>query len=114
MGFGSTDGLRQEFTQKERDIETGLDYFLARYYSSTQGRFTSADAPFADQRQTNPQSWNSYSYVKNSPCNNVDPNGRCSAPSGLKAGSVGICIEAFIAAPRIGPGGVGHGDGRTF
>ena len=27
-------------TQKERDIETNLDYFLARYYSSTQGRFT--------------------------------------------------------------------------
>lgn len=30
-------------TLKERDNETGLDYFLARYYSSTQGRFTSPD-----------------------------------------------------------------------
>jgi len=30
------DGARQKFTSKERDIETGLDYFLARYYSSTQ------------------------------------------------------------------------------
>jgi hypothetical protein len=28
-------------TLKERDIETGLDYFLARYYSSGHGRFTS-------------------------------------------------------------------------
>jgi RHS repeat-associated protein len=37
------DGARQKFTQKERDNETGLDYFLARYYSSTQGRFTSPD-----------------------------------------------------------------------
>jgi len=35
--------VRQHFTQKERDNETGLDYFLARYYSSTQGRFTSPD-----------------------------------------------------------------------
>src|SRR5256885_10733441 len=38
------DGVRQQFTLKERDIETGLDYFLARYYSSTQGRFTSAES----------------------------------------------------------------------
>jgi RHS repeat-associated protein len=33
----------QKFTSKERDIETALDYFLARYYSSAQGRFTSPD-----------------------------------------------------------------------
>jgi RHS repeat-associated protein len=32
-------------TQKERDVETGLDYFDARYYGSTQGRFTGVD-PF--------------------------------------------------------------------
>jgi RHS repeat-associated protein len=37
------DRVRQQFTQKERDVETGMDYFLARYYSSTQGRFTSPD-----------------------------------------------------------------------
>jgi RHS repeat-associated protein len=42
-GYGGADGVRQQFTRKERDIETGLDYFLARYYSSTQGRFTSPD-----------------------------------------------------------------------
>lgn len=35
--------LLDEFTGKERDAETGLDYFLARYYSSAQGRFTSPD-----------------------------------------------------------------------
>jgi hypothetical protein len=27
-------------TSKERDSETGLDYFGARYFSSAQGRFT--------------------------------------------------------------------------
>ena len=31
---------------KERDAETGLDYFGARYYGSTMGRFTSADPMF--------------------------------------------------------------------
>jgi RHS repeat-associated protein len=30
-------------TRKERNIETGLDYFINRYYSSTQARFTSPD-----------------------------------------------------------------------
>ena len=40
MGYAGGDGVRQQFTSKERDVETGLDYFLARYYSSSQGRFT--------------------------------------------------------------------------
>jgi hypothetical protein len=38
QGYTANDGVRQHFTQKERDNETGLDYFGARYYSSTQGR----------------------------------------------------------------------------
>jgi RHS repeat-associated protein len=46
MGYSGGDGVRQQFTQKERDVETGLDYFLARYYSSAQGRFTSPDPIF--------------------------------------------------------------------
>ncbi len=41
--YGPVDGARQKFTLKERDNETELDYFLARYYSSMQGRFTSPD-----------------------------------------------------------------------
>jgi RHS repeat-associated protein len=111
----AADTVRQKFTSKERDIETGLDYFGARYYSSVQGRFTSPDKNFADQFQTNPQSWDSYSYVRNSPCGNVDVKGRCSAPAGLKPGQVGICIEAFIAAKTIQKGPLkGLGDGRGF
>jgi RHS repeat-associated protein len=62
-------------TQKERDIETGLDYFGARYFASTQGRFTSADEPFADQSEDDPQSWNLYSYVGNNPLSFTDPFG---------------------------------------
>jgi len=112
MGYSMGDGTRQKFTQKERDIETGLDYFKARYYSSMQGRFTSADTPFADQRPTDPSSWNSYAYVRNNPCSRTDPNGRCSPPPGLKPGQVGICIEAFIAAKTFKV--FGAGNNRTF
>ncbi|HKO42106.1 MAG TPA: RHS repeat-associated core domain-containing protein [Pyrinomonadaceae bacterium] len=71
----SGDNVRQKFTSKERDNETGLDYFLARYYSLTQGRFTSPDIPFMDQWESNPQSWNLYSYVRNNPLAFVDPTG---------------------------------------
>src|ERR1700686_3417180 len=112
QGYGAGDGVRQKFTGQQRDNETGLDYFKARYYSSTQGRFTSADAPFADQRQTDPSSWNSYAYVRNNPCNRTDPNGRCSPPPGLKPGQVGVCIEAFIAAKTFKT--FGAGNDRTF
>jgi RHS repeat-associated protein len=75
MGYTS-DGIRQRFTAKERDSETGLDYFGARYYSSTQGRFTSPDAPLADQSSDDPQSWNLYTYVRNNPLRSTDPDGR--------------------------------------
>ncbi|MGH9931723.1 MAG: RHS repeat-associated core domain-containing protein, partial [Pyrinomonadaceae bacterium] len=55
LGYSATDGVRQKFTQKERDNETGLDYFLARYYSSTQGRFTSPDATYSLSQAVSPQ-----------------------------------------------------------
>jgi RHS repeat-associated protein len=77
--------VRQHLTGKERDNETGLDFFLARYYSSAQGRFTSPDAPFADQNEWDPQSWNLYVYVGNNPLKYTDPFGawkRVSCSSG--------------------------------
>jgi RHS repeat-associated protein len=73
---GSDDGQSMKFTGKERDAETGLDYFGFRYYSGAQGRWTSPDQPFADQHPEDPQSWNLYGYVRNSPLRYVDPNGR--------------------------------------
>jgi RHS repeat-associated protein len=77
QGYAGGDAVRQQFTSKERDIETGLDYFLARYYATSQGRFTSADplsAP-ACAHPNIPQSWNLYTYVLNNPLKLVDPDG---------------------------------------
>ena len=76
---------RVKFTGKERDAETGLDYFGARYFSAAQGRFTSPDwsttpqpIPYADL--TNPQSFNLYAYVLNNPLSKNDPDGHLSSP----------------------------------
>jgi len=76
--------------------ETGLDYFGARYYSSSQGRFTSPDEfkggglldPFTGQSAetigplpyadiSDPQTLNKYAYVRNNPLRYVDPDGHC-------------------------------------
>jgi RHS repeat-associated protein len=100
MGFSNNgDDNRKKFTSKERDNETGLDYFLARYHSSTQGRFTSPDEfrggpdelyilgsgdqekqalPYADI--TNPQSLNKYTYCYNNPLCFTDPDGHLAWP----------------------------------
>jgi RHS repeat-associated protein len=92
QGYNLPDATRQKFTVKERDIETGLDYFGARYYASVQGRFTGVD-PFdinyerqmtsdpeeADDLFRNyieqPQHWNRYAYALNNPLRYVDPDG---------------------------------------
>jgi RHS repeat-associated protein len=68
-------GFRQRFTAKERDAETGLDYFDARYFSGAQGRFTSVDPDNAGASVSDPQSWNAYGYVRNNPLTFVDPFG---------------------------------------
>jgi RHS repeat-associated protein len=67
---------------KERDAETGLDYFGARYMSSAQGRFTSPDPlHILPQKLLDPQQWNMYAYVRNNPLRLIDPTGMyiCSA-----------------------------------
>ena len=68
------------FTGKERDNESNLDYFGARYGSSNVGRFMSPDwsaapAPVPYAKLGNPQSLNLYSYVLNNPATGTDPDG---------------------------------------
>jgi len=74
---GLTGGQPKHFTGKERDTETGLDYFGARYYRANLGRFTSVD-PTVTMKENivDPQRWNRYAYGRNNPLRFVDPNGR--------------------------------------
>ena len=67
---------RYQFTGKERDSESGLDDFGARYFGSSLGRFMSPDGPFSDQNNENPQSWNLYTYARNNPLRFTDADGR--------------------------------------
>jgi len=74
--------MHYKFTGKERDAESGLDFFGARYYGSAMGRWLSPDwaakpeaVPYS--KLDNPQSLNLYSYVENKPLSQVDPDGHC-------------------------------------
>jgi RHS repeat-associated protein len=89
--ISNTDPNRYKFTGKERDGESGLDYFIARHYSPASGRFLQADEywgapgsndplppgplPYTDLY--NPQSLNRYSYTLNNPTAYVDDDGHC-------------------------------------
>jgi RHS repeat-associated protein len=78
--LNSTSTTTHKFTGKERDSESDLDYFGARYYVSTNGRFLNADLPFIDQHAENPQSWSLYAFVRSNPLNLLDKSGRDASP----------------------------------
>jgi len=69
-------------TGKERDAESGNDYFGARYYASAMGRMMSPDPNMERVYRANPQTWNRYSYVLNNPLGMVDPTGELWVTSG--------------------------------
>jgi RHS repeat-associated protein len=80
--IGATFRSRSRSTGKERDTESGNDYFGARYYASSMGRFMSPDwasdptaVPYASY--ANPQSLNLYGYMRNNPLAGTDPDGHC-------------------------------------
>ncbi|MEW6364475.1 MAG: RHS repeat-associated core domain-containing protein [Acidobacteriota bacterium] len=65
-----------KFSGKERDRDTTFDYFGARHYASSQGRWISPD-PIRNKQLAiwTPQLWNLYSYCRNNPITFVDPDG---------------------------------------
>jgi RHS repeat-associated protein len=65
------------FTGKERDSESNLDNFGARYDSSQYGRFMTPDPGNASglSHMDDSQSWNGYAYARNNPLSYTDPSG---------------------------------------
>ncbi len=113
--FGpTTNSNHYKFTGKERDSESGLDYFGARFYSNAHGRWFSPDwadkpisVPYAEFGD--PQSLNLYGYVRNSPMSKADADGHCPwCPLAIAAGGpVGVAVAggvlltaAYLATPQ--------------
>jgi len=107
--WGAADGVTQKFTGQERDQETDLDFFHARYFSAAQHRVLSRDPMNAGVDLFNPQSWNAYACVNNSPLSNTDPSG---------LGSMGVIFNPFRSEPNSsvnsGGGSGRSGGGFTF
>jgi RHS repeat-associated protein len=104
---GSTaPGQPRRFTGKERDVETGLDYFGARYLQPGMGRFTATDSRMSMGEATlNPQKWNRYTYALSNPFRYVDPDGR---------EEITVTINAFIPSVFVTTPWPMKGDGRTL
>ena len=80
---GPTSGNTYDFTGKERDSESGNDYFGASYYTNILGRFMGPD-PLNRISLTgsaftaylaNPQHWDRYVYALDNPTTFTDPTG---------------------------------------
>jgi RHS repeat-associated protein len=115
-----SDTNHYKFTGKERDSESNLDYFGARHYASTMGRFMSADRynvmltrynleagglpseaadAFLYGHIENPQNWNQYAYVRNNPLNLVDPTGAAAIPGGDGHHLIPQAIARTLSSP---------------
>ncbi len=110
------DDVTRKFTGKDRDWETGLDFFGARYMSSAQGRFTSPDwseKPVAIPRADllDPQTLNLYAYLRGRSLSSIDPDGHgnCEAAAGGSTakwltckGVVSDITGYFVTASKVG------------
>lgn len=100
QGYGNEDEIRQGYTGYENDKESGLEYAQARYYNASHGRFTSVDPLTASASIRDPQTFNRYSYVLNSPYKFTDP--------------LGLIPETTVACGERCPNSGGWVDGSAF
>jgi RHS repeat-associated protein len=101
---GAGGGQPRKFTGKERDQETGLDYFGARYHGARIGRFTTVDPVYTwRENLADPQRWNRYAYVRNSPIRYTDPDGRLITPDTI-IDVVSIAYDLFDIGRSINRG----------
>lgn len=98
---GTTD---LSFTGQDQDTVSGMTDFWARKYTTTSGRWLSPDpAGIGAVDPSNPQTWNRYAYVGNSPLNMIDPLGE-DPYAGCVVGVTPWCYDQFVI-----PGGITFG-----
>jgi RHS repeat-associated protein len=113
------DATGLHFTQKERDSESGNDYFGARYYSSSMGRFMSPDwasnptaVPYASY--ANPQTLNLYGYMHNNPLSGVDADGHVDWGALWQAGKEMVGALSAKVGLGVGLKATGGSKGAQF
>lgn len=99
-----------QFTQKERDGESGLSYFEARFIAAAISRFCSID-PLSSRPSSSwlvaPQAHNLYSYARNRPLAFVDPKGGdVKRPESIRDGSLSYSPSFSFNSD---PTGIGSG-----
>jgi RHS repeat-associated protein len=104
------DATEHHFTGKERDAESGNDYFGARYYASSMGRFMSPDwsakvMPVPYAKLDNPQSLNLYSYVWNNPLSRNDPDGHVGKCDGGNTAQCGADLAKLAPGTKLAADG---------
>lgn len=99
--------FRFGYTGRERDEETGLYYYRARYFDPAVGTFVSADPLGFGAGDSN-----LYSYVFNSPTNFTDPSGESAIGDGINAVlSNNLVYNTLNVADQFT---AGVGSGATF
>jgi RHS repeat-associated protein len=92
-------GELMKFTGHERDLLASnpntLDYMHARYDMGTMGRFLSVDPTWASADLGHPQAWNRYSYVRNNPIGNTDPDGKICIPCAAVGALAAVSYESY-------------------
>ncbi len=85
-----------QYNAEYTDSSTGLQYLRARYYDSSQGRFTAKDTYLGTI--PNPLSRNLYTYVENNPLNYIDPSGHFAISTALAIiGIVSAVVTVGVA-----------------
>jgi RHS repeat-associated protein len=99
-----------KFATYWRDGESGVDYAMNRYYTSSYGRFTSPDPARSSAGPSDPGSWNRYAYVGGDPINLKDPGGLFAEGDGDGDGCFGngmwisgCDISLFTGIQRFAP-----------
>ena len=99
----SSNVTTHKFSGKERDSETNLDNFEARFFASRIGRFMSPDPrPVTSILLQNPQDLNPYVYTIDSPERYFDPNGKDWREI---AGKIADALESMAVRYGAGLGG---------
>ena len=109
----------EKFVGKEKDKETGLYYFGARYMKAEIGRFTSPDpvgpvdprtSKINEKVLKNPQRLNLYAYAGNNPFKLIDPFGLFWEYS-QSTGELTFVNNDTEARTLVAEGYSGHGEG---